>query len=133
MVARQGRIPKADGHRWAGAAGTGIRCRSATALFVAGFVPCSQMKPCTAIASPAASGDLAEHARPVRRILDDGGLGEVQIFASGGLDEQEIAALLADGAPIDGFGIGSKLDTSGDAPYLDCAYKLCEYAGAVAG
>lgn len=75
------------------------------------------------------SGDLGEHARRVRRILDDGGLGQVQIFASGGLDEHRIAALLAEGAPIDGFGIGSRLDTSADAPYLDCAYKLAEYAG----
>ncbi len=75
------------------------------------------------------SGDLGQHARQVRRILDDGGLTDVQIFASGGLDEHRIAALLADGAPIDGFGIGSKLDTAADTPYLDCAYKLCEYAG----
>ena len=75
------------------------------------------------------SGDLAMHARRVRRILDDGGLEDVTIFASGGLDEHRIAALMADGAPIDGFGIGSRLDTSADAPYLDCAYKLCEYAG----
>ena len=76
------------------------------------------------------SGDLAEHARRVRRILDDGGLQDVHIFASGGLDEHSVAALLAAGAPIDGFGIGSRLDTSADVPYLDCAYKLAEYAGA---
>ncbi|MFP4062600.1 MAG: nicotinate phosphoribosyltransferase [Halochromatium sp.] len=75
------------------------------------------------------SGDLAEHARQVRAILDEGGLDEVHIFASGGLDEHRIAALLAGGAPIDGFGIGSRLDTSANAPYLDCAYKLTEYAG----
>jgi len=75
------------------------------------------------------SGDLAEHARRVRQILDDGGLGDVRILASGGLDEHRIAALVADGAPIDGFGVGSSLDTSADTPYLDCAYKLCEYAG----
>jgi len=75
------------------------------------------------------SGDLAEHARHVRRILDEGGLADVRIFASGGLDEYAVASLLADGAPIDGFGIGSRLDTSADVPYLDCAYKLCEYAG----
>jgi nicotinate phosphoribosyltransferase len=75
------------------------------------------------------SGNLCKHARRVRRIFDDGGLHGVRIFASGGLDEHVIAALLADGAPIDGFGIGSRLDTSADAPYLDCAYKLAEYAG----
>ncbi|MBI3608517.1 MAG: nicotinate phosphoribosyltransferase [Nitrospirae bacterium] len=75
------------------------------------------------------SGDLAEHAKKVRRILDEGGLKEVTIFASGNLDEYAVRDLLAGGAPIDGFGIGSRLDTSADAPYLDCAYKLQEYAG----
>ena len=75
------------------------------------------------------SGDLAEHAVKVRGILDAGGLKDVNIFASGGLDEHAIQALMRAGVPIDGFGIGSKLDTSADAPYLDCAYKLVEYAG----
>jgi nicotinate phosphoribosyltransferase len=75
------------------------------------------------------SGDLGEHARRVRRILDAGGLEDTTIFASGSLDEHRVRALLAAGAPIDGFGIGSRLDTSADAPYLDCAYKLQEYAG----
>jgi nicotinate phosphoribosyltransferase len=75
------------------------------------------------------SGDLNVHARRVRRILDDAGLSSVGIFASGGLDEYDLARLVSDGAPIDGFGIGSRLDTSADAPYLDCAYKLQEYAG----
>jgi nicotinate phosphoribosyltransferase len=75
------------------------------------------------------SGDLAEHARRVRRILDAGGLADTTIFVSGSLDEHRVRDLLAAGAPIDGFGIGSRLDTSADAPYLDCAYKLQEYAG----
>jgi nicotinate phosphoribosyltransferase len=75
------------------------------------------------------SGDLAEHARRVRAILDAGGLMGVRIFASGGLDEHELAELVAAGAPIDGFGVGTRLDVSNDAPYLDCAYKLVEYAG----
>ncbi|MBI3622217.1 MAG: nicotinate phosphoribosyltransferase [Nitrospirae bacterium] len=75
------------------------------------------------------SGDLGEHARRVRRILDDAGLKEVRIFASGSLDETLVSGLVAAGAPIDGFGIGSSLVTSSDAPYLDCAYKLQEYAG----
>jgi nicotinate phosphoribosyltransferase len=75
------------------------------------------------------SGDLAEHARRVRRIFDDGGLRDTQIFASGGLDEHEIARLVQSGAPIDGFGVGTSLTTSSDAPALDCAYKLEEYAG----
>lgn len=75
------------------------------------------------------SGDLAEHARQVRRILDQGGLQDITIFASGSLDEYQLHAMLSSGAPIDGFGIGTALDTSSDAPALDCAYKLQEYAG----
>lgn len=75
------------------------------------------------------SGDLADHARKVRAILDAGGLAAVRIFASGNLDEQRIAALLAAGAPIDGFGIGTQLTTSTDAPALDAVYKLQAYAG----
>ena len=75
------------------------------------------------------SGDLAEHAKQVRQILDSGGLREIKIFASGNLDENRIHALLASGAPIDGFGVGTKMNTSADQPYLDCAYKLQEYAG----
>jgi nicotinate phosphoribosyltransferase len=75
------------------------------------------------------SGDLLAHAKKVRRILDDGGLRHCTIFASGGLDEDAIQRLVDAAAPIDGFGVGTRLDTSGDAPYLDCAYKLEEYAG----
>jgi nicotinate phosphoribosyltransferase len=75
------------------------------------------------------SGDLAEHARQVRRILDEGGLKETIIFCSGDLDEHSTKELLAAGAPIDGFGIGTRLDISVDAPALDCVYKLQEYAG----
>lgn len=75
------------------------------------------------------SGDLGDHARKVRRILDEGDLGEVKIFASGGLDEYSVHALVAGKAPIDGFGIGTRMDTAADHPYLDCAYKLTEYAG----
>jgi nicotinate phosphoribosyltransferase len=75
------------------------------------------------------SGDLADHARKVRKILDAGGLSDTIIFASGNIDEYSLAQLVAVEAPIDGFGIGTHLDTSEDAPYLDCAYKLQEYAG----
>jgi len=75
------------------------------------------------------SGDLAMHARGVRRILDEGGLREVRIMASGNLDEYRLQGLCAADAPIDGFGIGTRMNTSSDAPYLDCAYKLQEYAG----
>jgi len=75
------------------------------------------------------SGDLITLSKAVRRILDEGGLRDVTIFASGGLDETVIAKIIRSGAPIDGFGIGSSLTTSYDAPGLDCAYKLEEYAG----
>jgi nicotinate phosphoribosyltransferase len=75
------------------------------------------------------SGDLLVLAKAVRRLLDEAGLERVQIVASGGLDEDEIARLLAAGAPIDGFGVGSRMAVSADAPYLDLAYKLVEYAG----
>ncbi|WP_027149730.1 nicotinate phosphoribosyltransferase [Methylobacter tundripaludum] len=75
------------------------------------------------------SGDLADHARKVRSILDRGGLNDATLFASGNIDEHKLAELMAQQAPIDGFGIGTRLDTSADAPYLDCAYKLQEYAG----
>ena len=75
------------------------------------------------------SGDLAQHARNVRQILNEGGLQDTTIFASGNLDEYKLHALLSTHAPIDGFGIGTALDISIDAPALDCAYKLQEYAG----
>jgi nicotinate phosphoribosyltransferase len=76
------------------------------------------------------SGDLAEHARKVRRIFDEGGLQHVKIFASGGIDEFALRELLVGKqAPIDGFGIGSGMDASYDVPTLDCAYKLQEYGG----
>jgi nicotinate phosphoribosyltransferase len=75
------------------------------------------------------SGDLAEHAKNVRAIFDAAELRQIQIFASGGLDEETIARLVRSGAPIDGYGVGTSLTTSSDAPALDCAYKLEEYAG----
>lgn len=75
------------------------------------------------------SGNLTDHARQVRQILDDGGLQHVTIFASGDLDEYVLRDMLAANAPVDGFGIGTRMDTSSDVPYLDCAYKLEEYAG----
>ena len=76
------------------------------------------------------SGDLAEHARRVRAILDQAGLQRVTIFASGGLDERMLQRHVAEGVPIDGYGVGTSMTTSQDAPALDCAYKLQEYAGA---
>jgi nicotinate phosphoribosyltransferase len=75
------------------------------------------------------SGDLIALSRSVRHILDDGGLADVSIFASGGLDEDYVAEIVRAGAPIDGFGVGTSLTTSSDVPALDCAYKLQEYAG----
>ncbi len=75
------------------------------------------------------SGDLGAHARKVRRILDDGGERAITIFASGNLDESRVEALLAEGAPIDAFGVGTRMNVAADAPFLDCAYKLVEYAG----
>src|SRR5690606_3389082 len=75
------------------------------------------------------SGDLADHARKVRQILDRGGLTDTKILASGNLDEERVNALVQSEAPIDWFAIGTAMTTSADAPYLDCAYKLQEYAG----
>jgi nicotinate phosphoribosyltransferase len=75
------------------------------------------------------SGNLVAVSRTVRRILDEGGLDRVAIFASGGLDEHQIAKIVESGAPISGFGIGTCLATSSDVPALDCAYKLQTYAG----
>jgi nicotinate phosphoribosyltransferase len=75
------------------------------------------------------SGDLAALAFESRRILDAAGLQRVGIVASGGLDEEAIARLVAAGAPIDGFGVGTEMGVSRDAPAMDIAYKLVEYAG----
>lgn len=75
------------------------------------------------------SGDHIALSRSVRRILDDGGLADVIIFASGGIEEDSLAAFARNHAPIDGIGIGTSLATSSDAPALDCAYKLQEYSG----
>ena len=75
------------------------------------------------------SGDLGALAVQVRRILDEGGLENAIIFASGNLDEYRVAELVQAGVPIDSFGIGTSLVTSADHPYLDAVYKLQEYAG----
>jgi nicotinate phosphoribosyltransferase len=75
------------------------------------------------------SGDLISLARKVRGILDAGGLSDVNILVSGGIDEDELHRLVRSGAPIAGFGIGTSLVTSQDAPTLDCVYKLQEYGG----
>ncbi|MGJ5039961.1 MULTISPECIES: nicotinate phosphoribosyltransferase [unclassified Bradyrhizobium] len=75
------------------------------------------------------SGDLSALAKKVRCILDSGGLKDTGIFVSGGIEEGTLIAFARDAAPIDGIGIGTGLVTSSDAPALDCAYKLQEYAG----
>ncbi len=75
------------------------------------------------------SGDLRAESGLCRELLDEAGLNDVSILASSGLDEHSIAELVASQAPIDGFGVGTAIGTSVDAPNLDLAYKLTEYAG----
>lgn len=75
------------------------------------------------------SGDLEALAKEARRRLDAAGLRRVKIVASGNLDEWRVAELLAARAPIDGFGVGTALGTSSDAPSIDAVYKLQQYAG----
>jgi len=75
------------------------------------------------------SGDIQNHSRKVRKILNAGGLNKVRIYASGDLDENKVLDFESCEAPIDGYGIGTRLTTSADAPTLNCAYKLQEYAG----
>lgn len=75
------------------------------------------------------SGDLADLSRRGRQLLDGAGLEGVRIIASGGLDESQIDELIQAGAPIDAFGVGTRMGVSADQPYLDTAYKLVDYAG----
>lgn len=75
------------------------------------------------------SGDLGAQAAAVRRILDAQGCQDVQIILSSSLDEYRIEALLGTSTPVDAFGVGTHLDVSADAPALDMAYKLQQYAG----
>jgi nicotinate phosphoribosyltransferase len=75
------------------------------------------------------SGDLDRLSRQAREMLDGADLPQVRIFASGGLDEVEVDALVRGGAPIDAFGIGTQMGVSADAPYVDSVYKMTEYEG----
>ncbi|WP_457598548.1 nicotinate phosphoribosyltransferase [Hydrogenimonas sp.] len=75
------------------------------------------------------SGDIESLSKEARSILDGAGYTDAMIFVSGGLNEYRIKELLAKGAPIDGWGVGTELVVSADIPYLDCAYKLVEYDG----
>ena len=72
------------------------------------------------------SGDFAAQSRQVRAILDEAGLPEAKIMASGDLDEYKIRDLVQAGAPIDAFGVGTQLATSADAPSMGAIYKLVE-------
>ncbi|WP_129645745.1 nicotinate phosphoribosyltransferase [Peristeroidobacter agariperforans] len=74
------------------------------------------------------SGDLAQAASAVRTVLDRGGCKDIRIFASGSLDEYALDAMVAARVPIDAFCLGTRLAVSEDAPSLDCAYKLQQYA-----
>ena len=75
------------------------------------------------------SGDLLALSIEARSMLDAASLPEVQVLASGGLDEFQIESLLSLGATIDGFGVGTNVGTSADYPWLDCVYKMVEYDG----
>ncbi len=75
------------------------------------------------------SGDIVSLAKEARKMLDNAGLKETIILVSGGLSEYKIAQILSQGAPVDAWGVGTELVVSADMPYLDCAYKLSEYAG----
>ena len=75
------------------------------------------------------SGDLLDLSFKTRAQMDEAGLHAVKVFASGGLDEFAVDRLLRSGAPIDGFGVGTKVGVSADAPWTDCAYKMVEYDG----
>ena len=75
------------------------------------------------------SGDLDALSHEARAMLDGAGLPHVRIFASGGLDEMDVDRLVSAGAPIDAFGIGTRMGVSADAPYLDSVYKLVDYDG----
>src|SRR5437764_5206555 len=75
------------------------------------------------------SGDLGALAQDARRMMDDAGLTDTRIFASGGLDEYAIADLVARGAPIDAYGVGTRMGVSEDAPSLESVYELVEYGG----
>jgi len=72
------------------------------------------------------SGDLVTLSKRARRMLDEAGLNEVGIFASGNLDEYKIYELLQKGSRIDNFGVGTKMGVSEDAPFLDVIYKISE-------
>lgn len=79
------------------------------------------------------SGDLAAESRKARAVLDEAGLTDARVMVSGDINEYKIADLLASGAPIDSFGVGTELSTSADSPTLGVVYKLVEIAGRPTG
>jgi nicotinate phosphoribosyltransferase len=70
------------------------------------------------------SGDIDALSREARRLLDEAGMTETQVVASGDLEEGRIAELVAAGAPIDVWGVGTDLGTSRDSPVVNGVYKL---------
>ncbi len=72
------------------------------------------------------SGDIAKLAREARRLLDENGRADAQIFASGDMNEWKVAHLIEERAPIDAFGVGTQLATSADSPSIGGIYKLVE-------
>ncbi|OJW16379.1 MAG: nicotinate phosphoribosyltransferase [Planctomycetales bacterium 71-10] len=105
-----------------------------TTLLVDTYDTLEGVRRAAAIAPPSSairidSGDLAALAPQARAILDEAGRGDVRIVASGDLDEYALEKLTAAGAPIDGYGIGTELVTSRDAPALSMVYKLVELDG----
>jgi nicotinate phosphoribosyltransferase len=75
------------------------------------------------------SGNMTKLSQKARHILDEHGLKDAMIFASGGFDEHKIQKVLSQEAKIDSFGVGTKMGVSADAPYLDMAYKIVKYNG----
>lgn len=73
------------------------------------------------------SGNHIEEAKKVKKILEENGINDVEIFISGGVNEYEIKEILKNVEGIGGFGVGTEMTVSADQPYLDCAYKLVEY------
>jgi nicotinate phosphoribosyltransferase len=72
---------------------------------------------------------MVAQSRAIRALFDEAGFDHLQIFASSNFDEYKIADLLAAGAAIDAFGVGTRVGVSADRPYLDLVYKLVSLAG----
>jgi nicotinate phosphoribosyltransferase len=75
------------------------------------------------------SGDVTGLARRAREILDEAGLPQARVFVSGDLNEWRVSEIVASGAPVDAFGVGTEMGVVADGPALPGVYKLVEYAG----